>query len=85
MTPSMNRFPIESASFVSVGYSAEQSLLEVEFRDGAVYRFFDVPASCFQQLLTSDSRGRYFNSSIRNRFRNQRVSTINIVLTKKTK
>ena len=57
MTPSMNRFPIESASFVSVGYSAEQSLLEVEFRDGAVYRFFDVPASCFQQLLTSDSRG----------------------------
>ncbi|HXM42809.1 MAG TPA: KTSC domain-containing protein [Bryobacteraceae bacterium] len=45
-----------------------QSLLEVEFRDGARYRFFAAPASCFQQLLASDSKGRHFNNNIRNRF-----------------
>jgi len=71
----MNRFSIESTTLVSVCYLPDRALLELEFRDGTVYRFFDVPASCFQQLLTSDSKGRYFNNNIRNRFRNQRVST----------
>jgi hypothetical protein len=70
----MIRLSVASTTLVAVAYSADQSHLELEFRDGTAYRFFDVPASCFQQLLASDSKGGYFNSNIRNRFRHQRVS-----------
>ena len=71
---SMNRLSVESTTLVAVAYSSDRTLLELEFRDGTIYRFFDVPVSCFQQLLASDSKGRYFNSNIRNHFRHQRVS-----------
>ena len=71
---SMNRLSVESTTLVSVAYASDQTLLQLEFRDVTVYRFFDVPASCFQQLLASDSKGGYFNSNIRNYFRYERVS-----------
>ena len=70
----MNRLSVASTTLVSAAYLSDRALLELQFSDGTLYRFFDVPASCFQQLLTSDSKGRYFNSNIRNRFRHQRVS-----------
>jgi hypothetical protein len=71
---SMNRFPVASTTLVSVAYVADQALLELEFRDGTAYRFFAVPATCFQQLLASDSKGEYFNHNIRNRFHHQRLA-----------
>ena len=82
---SMNRFPVASTTLFSVAYVADQALLELEFRDGTAYRFFAVPAACFQQLLASDSKGEYFNHNIRNRFRHQRLARSVINAAKKTK
>jgi len=70
----MPHFAVESTTLKSLSYLTERSLLDLEFRDGAVYRFFDVPPGCLEQLLASDSKGAYFNLRIRNRFRHQRVS-----------
>jgi hypothetical protein len=67
----MNRLLLESTMLASAAYSPDRSLLDLEFRDGAFYRFFDVPAACFHQLMASDSKGGYFNRNIRNRFRYQ--------------
>jgi len=67
----MKRLPVDSTMLVSVAYSPDRSLLELEFHGGALYHFFDVPEACFQQLMASDSKGAYFNSNIRNRFRHQ--------------
>jgi len=70
----MTRLVVESSSLLSVSYLPSRSLLEVEFRDGALYKFFDVPPDCVEQLLSSNSKGAYFNRNIRNRFRYQRIS-----------
>jgi len=67
------RLSLESTLLASAVYFAESAVLELEFRDGARYRFYGVPAADFQQLLASDSKGGYFNRSIRNRFPYQRV------------
>jgi len=48
--------------------------LEVKFRDGGVYCFFEVPVRLLEELLASDSKGAYFNRKIRNTFRFQWVS-----------
>jgi KTSC domain len=70
----MARLVVESSSLLSVSYLPGRSLLEVEFRDRTLYQFFDVPPDCVEQLLSSNSKGSYFNRNIRNRFRYQRIS-----------
>jgi len=43
-------------------------LLELEFRDGAVYHYFQVSEQIFRELLGAESTGAYFNANIRHRF-----------------
>lgn len=69
----MNRVPLESTTLASAAYSSPLSLLELEFRSGAVYCYFHVPPGCFHELLESGSKGTYFNRNIRNRFRYQQL------------
>ena len=64
---------VESSLLTSVAYSTDQTL-QLEFHSGAVYRYFAVPFAVFQGLITAESKGAYFNRSIRNRFRYQRIS-----------
>jgi hypothetical protein len=65
--------PVESTLLARVSYDAPQSVLDLEFRDGAVYRYFDVPATVYDELLAADSKGTHFNRHIRNCFTCQRL------------
>lgn len=60
---------LESSALVAVAYPEEEQLLFAEFHTGEVYLYFDVPPEEFQNLLGADSKGRYFNPRIRDRFR----------------
>jgi hypothetical protein len=65
---SVPRIHVESSSVASVGYAAEVRALEIEFRSGAVYRYFDVPAEIYGALLVAESKGAYFNRAVKGRF-----------------
>jgi hypothetical protein len=60
--------PVTSTLLARVSYDASQSILDLEFCDGAVYRYLDVPATVYDELLAADSKGTYFNRYIRNCF-----------------
>jgi hypothetical protein len=64
----MLRADLNSTSLNAVAYLDRQALLELEFRSGAVYRYFGVPAETYRELLLAESKGAYFNRHIRNRF-----------------
>ena len=64
----MPRIELNSTSLTAVAYLDRQTLLELEFRNGAVYRYFGVPAETYGELLLAESKGTYFNHHIRNRF-----------------
>lgn len=49
----------------SVGYEDKSRILEIEFDSGTVYQYLEVPEGIYEQLLTAESKGRYFNSEIR--------------------
>jgi len=66
--------PLESSLLASALYDSPRRLLKVEFRSGERYRFFDVPAACYRELLAAASKGTYFNRHIRNHFHFQRLS-----------
>jgi hypothetical protein len=58
----------ESSTLAIVGYDAIGGLLQLEFRNGAVYHYFGVPAAVHQRLLSARSKGSFFNWSIRGSF-----------------
>jgi hypothetical protein len=67
------RVPVESSSVASVGYAVEARTLEVEFRSGVVYRYFDVPTEIYGGFLAAESKGIFFNCAVKGRFGYARV------------
>lgn len=61
----MERIPLNSTSMISVGYDMVSRILEVEFVDGEIYQYLEVPEETYQGLLTAESKGRYFNLVIK--------------------
>ena len=63
-----NVVALDSSSLASVAYDVKQTILQVEFRDGSVYQYSNVPEKIHQNLLQASSKGAYLNCNIRNRF-----------------
>jgi len=70
----MERERVDSSSLSSLGYDARRHVLEVEFRNGGVYRYMDVPEDAWSELRSAESKGRYINSEIKPRFRWRKVA-----------
>ena len=63
------REPVNSTAIAKVGYSKRRHLLEIEFVNGAVYRYFDIPVSVYRDLLSAESKARFYDSNIRKHYR----------------
>jgi KTSC domain len=63
------RQPVESTAIAKIGYSKRRHVLEIEFVSGAVYRYFDVPATLYRGLMSSESKARFYDSNIRRHYR----------------
>ena len=70
--------PIESKMLLSIAYDAKKHILYLRFRSGDVYRYFDFPDEAYQQFLSAESKGQFFLSNIRNRFRYQRMAKLRV-------
>ncbi len=57
----------------SVGYAVDVRTLEIEFRSGTVYRYFEVPAEIYGGFLVAESKGVYFNHAVKGRFGYARI------------
>jgi hypothetical protein len=68
------RCPVQSALLASVGYCPLSWILDIEFRDGSLYRYYRVPLYICWNLLCADSKGRYFNKYVKAAFAYQRLS-----------
>ncbi len=61
----MDRTSVSSTNLKSVGYDPEDMILEIEFHDGGVYQYFNVPESKYEGLMKADSHGKYFDAHIK--------------------
>lgn len=73
-TPShiVSRIPrqaVESSAIAKVGYSKRRHMLEIEFVNGAVYRYLDVSATVYRDLITAESKARFYDSNIKRHYR----------------
>jgi hypothetical protein len=70
----VERQPVESSLIRSVGYDLFSSILEIELgEDGRIYQYFDVPYSIYCELMEAESKGSYFNQSIKDDFAYQEI------------
>jgi hypothetical protein len=61
----MIRTPVGSSSLTSVGYDADNLILEVEFRSRKIYQYLGVPLAIHQGMMSADSLGQFLNKCIK--------------------
>jgi hypothetical protein len=69
----IRRIPVESTALAAVGYSKRLRALEIEFRNGAIYRYLEVESAVFDSLLKAPSKARFYDENIRHKYRSIHV------------
>ena len=69
----IKRFPVESTALATVGYSKHLRALEIEFRNGAIYRYLEVAPEVYEALLNARSKARFYDEKIRRKYRSLHV------------
>jgi len=64
----MTRKIILSSGLKSVGYDTIAHVLEVELQSGPVSRYFDVPLSVYEALISAPSKTQYFNDNVAGKY-----------------
>jgi hypothetical protein len=64
---------VSSQIIHSVGYDSESSTLEVQFRNGWIYEYEDVPEAVYRALMAAESHGKYLKRNIVEQFVTRRT------------
>lgn len=70
----MNRQGVKSSNLKSVGYDAGTATLEVEFTNGSVWSYADVPADVYADMMKAGSVGSFFAKAVKPKFDGTKVS-----------
>ncbi|NLP58351.1 KTSC domain-containing protein [Lutibacter sp. B1] len=65
----MEREQVQSSNIAAIGYDTESQTLEVEFLNGGVYQYFDVPEYHHTGIMDADSKGQYLAQNIKGVYR----------------
>lgn len=61
----MQRTRVSSSNIHSIGYDSLTSRLEVEFLNGSIYQYLNVPERLYTQLMNASSHGEYLDAYIK--------------------
>jgi|SRR5580700_8262861 hypothetical protein len=69
----IQRQPVQSSGLAAVGYSKRRHILEIEFTNGAIYRYVEVPPSVHRLLMSAESKARFYDENVRGKYRSVHV------------
>ena len=69
----IKRDAVQSTALASVGYSRRLRALEIEFRNGAVYRYLNVDPAIYHEFMIAPSKARFYDEKIRRKYRSLHV------------
>ena len=73
VTSRIPRESVASKGIASIGYSKRLHILEIEFVNGAAYRYLEVAPSVYRDLMSADSKARYYDRNIKGNYPSVRV------------
>jgi len=59
----------ESSNISRFRYEAETLTLEIEFKNGNIYQYFDFPEPVYEAFCQTGSQGQFFHQNIRGIYR----------------
>lgn len=69
----MQRYSVASSNISSIGFDPATETLEVEFLNGSIYQYYNVPQNMYDKLMAEGSKGRFLNTYIKNAYPYSRV------------
>jgi len=69
----LGRTRVRSSNLQSVGYNPFTGRLEIQFRNGRIYEYFDVPMRIYEGLVRAASHGTFFHLFIRSAYAFRRL------------
>ncbi len=73
VTSRIPRESVASQGIAAIGYSKRRHILEIQFVNGAVYRYLQVAPSVHRDLMAADSKARYYDANIKGNYASVRV------------
>ena len=64
---------VKSKGIRGIAYDAQARTLDVEFSSSKIYRYFDVPPSLYEWLTRVESKGRFINRLVKDKYRYERI------------
>lgn len=64
---------VESSHISAIGYDPDNGVLQIEFTDGKLYEYYDVPQYVYDDFYYSESKGRYAQQNIYKFYRQSRI------------
>ena len=58
--------PVASTNLAAMGYDPVSGELQVQFQNGRIYSYQNVPMEIYQGLVNAPSKGTFFAQAIRN-------------------
>lgn len=62
-----------SSNVAKIGYDNTSSTLEVEFHNGGIYHYFDVPEHVWEAFKIAESQGVFLSQNIKGQYRYSKV------------
>lgn len=69
----MERVPVESSHFAAVGYDPAARKMHIEFKNGAVYEYENVPEHFHATMMDANSHGAFFHKNVKPFFKARRL------------
>ncbi|MBD2183900.1 KTSC domain-containing protein [Planktothrix sp. FACHB-1355] len=67
--------PVHSTMANSIGYDSDRHLLQVEFKNGSVYQYEGVDEEIWEEMISTDSPGKFYNREIKGYYRSRRLDS----------
>ena len=63
----------DSSNVIKIGYEKDNSTLEVEFKNGGTYQYYDVPEQIWEAFKAADSKGQFIHQNLKGQYRYSKV------------
>jgi hypothetical protein len=73
-TQNMNRQPVLSSMIRAWAFDPASSVLEIEFQNGRIYEYREVPEFLARGFAAAQSKGQFFLSRIADRYTCEEIS-----------
>ena len=69
----MDRDTVAPSKVATIGYDRPTQTLEVEFVNGSVYQYYNVPEQMHERIMSAPSKGGFLYAHIRDSYPHSRI------------